>query len=557
MRRLASAAALLAVCAAGCGKTDDRLVTKPPTTTAGGSSGAGGSASVKPGETVDSACTGAGPSPGPAPLAALSKYEVNRSVRALLGDGPQPSAWLTEELEVSPFSSAAPPVFAAQMHDLARDVALTLSRDAKAVRAFSGCDPQASGDATCATSFIDEFLARAYRRAITAEDHAAMKAVFAEGERLGGDFASGVRAVVEVALQSPDFLYLVQAGNGDSTNGAVALTGYESAARLAYFLTAAPPDDQLRATSAQGPLSVDTIEDEARRLLGSPASRERLRRYYVELLGLGRLDLNSELDLVLSQLSQEETGRFVEDVTFDGAGTFRALLTEPSTWANEQLAQLYGLSGVSGAEFRKVALDPTQRAGILTQSAFLRRGTHGPETAPVQRGLAVLRKVLCYESPPPPPNVPVMLPEPIVEPSTTRTRLMVATQYPECQECHAIIDPVGFAFEHYDAAGKWRDTDNGLPVDASGALTKTDAGGPFKDAVELVHRIADSEDAKACFVQRWQAEAYRRPAEPGDACAAEQVAQAFADSDGNLVELMVALAKSDNFRYRLKSELAP
>lgn len=557
MRRLAGACALLAACAAGCGKTDDRALAKPPTTPASGGSGAGGSASVKPGEMVDSACTVPGPSPGPAPLAALSNYEVNRSVRALLGDGPQPSAWLVEEGEVNPFWSAAPPAVVAQMHDLARDVALTLSRDAKAVRAFSGCDPQTSGNATCATSFIDEFLPRAYRRPVTAEDQAAMKAVFTEGERLGGDFASGVRAVVEVALQGPDFLYLIETGNGDSTNGVVALTGYESAARLAYFLTAAPPDDQLRAASAQGALSADTLEEEARRLLGSPASRERLRHYYVELLGLGRVDPRSELDQVLSQLALEETGRFVEDVTFDGAGTFRALLTEPSTWVNEQLAQHYGLSGVSGPEFRKVALDPAQRAGILTQAAFLSVGTHGSETAPVQRGLGVLHQVLCYQMPPPPPDVTVMIPEPLPEPATMRQRLTAMTHFPECQECHAVIDPVGFAFERYDVAGKWRDTDHGLPVDASGTLVKTDAGGTFKDAVELVHRIAESNDAKACFVQHWQAQAFRRPADAGDACATEQISQAFADSDGNLVELMVALAKSDNFRYRLKSELAP
>jgi hypothetical protein len=363
---------------------------------------------------------------------------------------------------------------------------------------------------------------------------------------------------VEVTLQSPDFLYLVELGNGEHTNEAVALTGYESAARLAYFITGSPPDEQLRTLSSKPALSADTLEDEARRLLGSPASRERLRRYFV--VDLLRLDLtpSSEVDSVLRQLSREETGRFVEDVTFDGIGTFRALLTEPSTWVNEPLAQVYGLAGVTGMQFRKVALDPAQRAGIFTQSAFLHASSHGrAETSPVQRGVAVLQTILCYEIPPPPADVSVMLEEPLPGPVTTRQRFEQATRYPECRECHAVIDPVGFAFEHYDADGKWRDTDNGLPVDASGTLTKTDAAGNFQGAVQLVQRIADSNDAKSCFVQRWQAEAYRRPAEAGDACATEQVAQAFADSDGNLVELMVALAKSDNFRYRLKSELAP
>lgn len=560
MRRLTSACALLAACTTGCGKTNDRLASEAPPTPAGGSSGVGGSAPLEPTEMPKSACSLPAPSPGPAPLAPLSNFELNRSVRALLGDEPQPSAWLSEQAESSPFSSAAPAVLEYEMHELAHDAALALSGNAEAVQAISGCDPVVSGNATCATSFIAEFLPRAYRHPVTQDEQAEMKAVFAEGERLGGDFAGGVRAVVEVALQSPDFLFLIETGTGDVTNGAVALTGYESAAKLAYFITGSPPDDQLRAASAQGALSADTLEDEARRLLGSPASRERLRRYYVDLLRLGSTNPNPELGFTaeLNALELEETGRFVEDITFDGAGTFRALLTEPSTWVNEPLAQLYGLPGVSGTEFRKVALDPTQRGGILTQAAFLSVGRHGgAETAPVQRALGVLRKMLCYEVPPPPADVSIMVELPLPTPATMRQRLSHATQYRECQECHAIIDPVGFAFEHYDALGKWRDTDSGLPVDASGALTKTDAAGSFADAVELAQRIAESDDAKACFVQRWQAQAYRRPAEPGDACATEQVSQAFADSDGNMVELMVALAKSDNFRYRLKSELPP
>ena len=247
----------------------------------------------------------------------------------------------------------------------------------------------------------------------------------------------------------------------------------------------------------------------------------------------------------------------VEDVTFDSAGTFRALLTEPSTWVNGPLAQFYGLPGVTGADFQKVALDPSRRAGVLTQAAFLRAHAHAASTSPVHRGLAVLRELLCVEIPPPPAEVDPVLEPPDPAPATMRERLTVATQAAACRSCHDDINPLGFAFEHYDAVGKWQDTDNGLAVDTSGVLTKTDAAGSFADAIELLKRIADSDDAKACFVGHWLAQAYRRPAEAGDGCAVEQLSQAFADSDGTLVELMVSLAKSDNFRYRLKSELTP
>jgi hypothetical protein len=258
----------------------------------------------------------------------------------------------------------------------------------------------------------------------------------------------------------------------------------------------------------------------------------------------------------IAALAQEESQRFVEDITFDGAGTFRALLTEPSTWVNAPLAQFYGLPGVVGTDFREVALDPAKRGGILTQAAFLRAHAHTAHTSPVHRGIAVLHDLLCVEVLPPPLDIgPLSPPDP--SPATIRERLTVATEGLQCRSCHDDINPLGFAFEHYDAVGKWQDTDNGEAVDASGVLGKTDAAGPFRDAIELLKRIAESEDAKACFVGHWLTQAYRRPAEAGDACAVEQVSQAFAESDGNLVELMVALAKSDNLRYRLKSELTP
>ena len=202
-------------------------------------------------------------------------------------------------------------------------------------------------------------------------------------------------------------------------------------------------------------------------------------------------------------------------------------------------------------------LDQVQELRTLQRYLDHRAHAHAASTSPVHRGLAVLRELLCVEIPPPPAEVDPVLEPPDPAPATMRERLTVATQAAACRSCHDDINPLGFAFEHYDAVGKWQDTDNGLAVDTSGVLTKTDAAGSFADAIELLKRIADSDDAKACFVGHWLAQAYRRPAEAGDGCAVEQLSQAFADSDGDLVELMVSLAKSDNFRYRLKSELTP
>jgi hypothetical protein len=496
------------------------------------------------------------PSPGAQPLGSLNAGELNRTIAGLLSGTQMAQApWLSEERDDDQLWN--PPVIGA-LHALAHDVALRLSQDSAAIKSISGCDVLVSGDATCAAKFLDQFLRRAYRRAVTDEDKDEMNAVFADGQKLGGDFASGVRAVVEVALQAPDFVYLIEQGTGESSGGAIALTGYETAARLAYFLTGSPPDAELSADADQGALDIDTLEAHTWRLLGSPANREAAGRFYQKLLRLRYLEQESDLGYTgeIAELSRKETLRFVEDITFDGAGSFRALLTEPSTWVNQPLASFYGLPGVTGAELQKVALDPSRRGGMLTQAAFLRARSHGKYTSPVQRGLGVIVPLLCYDMPPPPPDVPVDLVEPPVN-ATTRERLSLFTREPVCQGCHRDINPVGFAFEHYDAVGRWRDTEQGLPIDSSGELYKTDARGPFADALELAHNIADSDDARACFAQRWLEQAYRRPKDATDACVLAQVTQAFADTDGNLLELMAAVAKTDTFRYRLKSELAP
>ncbi|MES1183259.1 MAG: DUF1588 domain-containing protein [Myxococcales bacterium] len=564
-RRLLAGYGCVVLLALGCGKTGQRPIGEVPElpSAGGGNGGAdatGGSGPAGTSGMPESACQEAGPTPGSAPLSVLSNFELNRSVRALLGDALPELAppWLPEDGYVAP-GEGPPGGFDEQLHGLAHDLALRVSQDGAALRKLSGCDPVKSGEATCAAAFIDAFVARAYRRPATPEDAEDMRAVFAEGKRLGGDFASGIRAVIEVTLQSPEFAYLLELGSDQVENDSVALTGYESAARLAYFLTGAPPDDALAALASKGSFSADTLESEAQRLLGTPANRELVRYHYASLFGWSYVSENQDLgfDAELVSAAREESGRFVEDVTFDGNGTFRELLTEPTTWVNEPLAKFYGLPGVSGPEYRKVMLDPTQRGGLFTQSAFLRANSHPDSSSPVQRGLSVLRHLLCYDPPPPPAAVPVTLPGGTAPDATMRERLTISTQDAVCQSCHRDINPLGFAFEHYDAVGKWRDTENGRPIDSSGELYRTDAKGEFADAIQLMQRIAESDDAKACFIDHWLERAYRRTAEPADACAANQLAQAFAASDGKLAELMVALAKTDNFRFRRKSELPP
>jgi len=308
-----------------------------------------------------------------------------------------------------------------RQHQLAYSFALGLSQDPKSVMALTGCDPNSRVAQDCRGQFLERFLPQVFRRPATPEELTEMELVFTNGEQLGGDFQSGVRAVVEVALQSPELLYLVELGDRTlpSPPGLVALTSYETAARLSFFLAGSPPDAELISVAAQAGLrAASQVEAQARRLLSEPEAREVVRQFYARLMnlsdvgapGLQRNQPTHTLEIL--QLSLKETEHFIDDVTFGVQGTFRALLTEPTTWVNGPLAAFYGLPGVTGDAFQKVQLDPSRRAGILTHSSFLTASSHGSETNPVTRGTWVLRNLLCVA--PEPPPLQVLVPPPVV-----------------------------------------------------------------------------------------------------------------------------------------------
>jgi hypothetical protein len=551
---------LLAALGAGCGKTNGS--TPGATTTPDGSGGSGPSGSG--GSTPSEAGAGGvieplmckAPHPGPSPLTRLRNAELNSSFLAQVPNTGESAGlpWLEEGFDDLPAGNPTAALVEG-IHHLAHQVAELLI-DADGENALADCDGTSAADETCRDRFLTPFLERAYRRPVTDEDISEMNEVFATGKELGGDFASGIRAVVEVALQNPDFVYLLEQGDGTFEGDAAVLTGFETAARLAYFLTGGPPDAELFDAAGKGPFSAGELEAQARRLVGTAPNRATVGRFYRRLFNLGPRSLPPELGYTdeIAKLADEESSRFIDEVTFDGAGTFRALVSQPSTWVNEPLARFYGYPGVTGAAFQKVPLDPERRLGLFTQVAFLKSFT--PSTHPVQRALVILRNVLCYDPPPPPPDVGPVLPD-IPAQGSMREKLTLATASEPCHSCHREINPVGFAFEHYDAVGKWRDTDNGSPVDSSGELYQTDAAGPFSGAPELLQHIADSDDAKTCMVSHWLEQAYRRDEDAEDACTKAELSRAFLDSDGKVVELLVNLGQTDNFRYRLKSELTP
>jgi hypothetical protein len=551
MRRRSLAAALLFVLSA-CGRTGSKASDEGSGNTAGSSNvaptGGGAGGRVMDPETRD--CEH--PHPGAAPLSMLTNDELRLSLQELLGKAEQ-----TERLPPEDDSGSVSELLVSVMHDIAHATAQTIVSDPTRLAAVVDCDPAAGAEA-CSAHFIERFLRQAFRRPATSEERTEMGDVFQRGQELGRNFDSGVRAVIEVTLQSPEFLYLLEFGSGPANNGVVALAPFEMAARLSFFLTGGPPDADLSEAAEQGRLQQGSgLEEQVRRLVGSPANRDHVVSFYRHIYRLQN-DGSAEVPVSneLLEFAREETRLFIEDATFE-IGTYRALLTEPTTWLNEPLARFYGYSDVTGAEFRKVELDPAKRAGLFTQQAFLDATSFTRRPGTMQRGLVVLNQLLCVNMPPDPPSLdPIEPPDPLPD-GTWRKQLEAFTSPAECAGCHAILNAAGFAFEHYDAVGRYRTLDAGQPIDASGTLSVTDAAGTFEDATQLLQHIANSKDGQACFVRHWLEHAYRRQLDTEDSCVMAELTRSFEESDGSVVQLMLALARSDRFKYRLNSELAP
>jgi hypothetical protein len=522
-------------------------------------SGGGGGQVADAGTTDTPPVTCPSTTPAPAPLRRLTRFEYNNTVRDLFMNTSRPA----DVLPADTWSNVAAemPLAAIQVdgyHTLAHDFASAATKDAAAVAALLGCDPATAGEPACRQKLIGELVPRIFRRAPAADDAADFGDVFTTGQLLGGGFAGGVRAVLEVALQSPELLYRVEIGEplGATAPGIARPAPYEMATRLSYLLWGSTPDAPLLAAAAAGQLSTNAqVAVQARRLLADPRARDVVRYFTFQLMHLHDADFlgaglgnNQGFTADMARYVLEETRLYIDEVTWQGPGDFRTLLTSPASFLNAPLAGFYGVAGVSGDGFRRVDLDPTRRSGLLTQPSVLARTSHGTTTSPTQRGMMVLHDLLCVTLPAPPPDIP-----PLPPPSTgltTRERLEQLTATPACNACHRITDSVGFAFEHYDAVGRWRDTENGQPIDATGALVVGDVQGTFDGAIELGARLARSKDAQSCYVGNWMTFAYGRREGPQDACSRRLLMEDFARTDGSVRELLVALTQTEAFLTR-------
>jgi hypothetical protein len=328
------------------------------------------------------------------------------------------------------------------------------------------------------------------------------------------------------------------------------------ASRLSYFLWGSMPDDALFVAAAAGKLDAAAdVEAQARRLLADPRARDAVVAFASDWLGLDGLPDKPKSTKAypgygapLVAAMQDETRTFVRSVVFDGDGRWATLIGGHFSFVNQALGAVYGMPQVRGTALQRSDLDPSQRAGLLTQASFLALTGSADGSDPPRRGKAVATKLLCMTIPPPPPNVPA--PKPASAGGTTRARFVEHDTNDCAKGCHTLIDPIGFAFESYDGIGQFRTTDNGQPVDPSGTVNVDGGAKPFANAVALAQILADSTQARGCFATEWLRFALSRDVGDADQGAVNVAAGAFARPDATVRDLMVAVAASRSFRYR-------
>jgi hypothetical protein len=415
-------------------------------------------------------------------------------------------------------------------------------------------------DESCARNYLIDLADRAFRRPLTDEERTRIgDGLRARITTLGG-LRDALGVAVEGILQSPHLLYRVETGGTSETTPSVArLDAHELASRLSYFLWDSMPDAELRRVADDGSiLDVAVLETQARRLIADPRAHATVAHMQEQWLRFDKMatlrksaTLFPAFDDLLAAAMRESVARFVEH-TFWEEGTLEALLTDTHIFVNQPLAQLYGVAGVSGSAMQMTSADPAQRAGVLTQAGLLAAFAHETRESPVTRGVFVLDRLLCTPVPPPPPEVNNTPPEqmPGTPPTTTRELFEQQHHQGSCAGCHRIIDGVGFGFTHYDAIGRWRDTEAGKPVDATGNIIGTrEIDGPFNGAVELGKKLSTSRTAQACATKKWVQYALSLDHSMLTEDVVIPLRGDFREGF-DMRELLVRIAKSPTFRYR-------
>jgi hypothetical protein len=400
---------------------------------------------------------------------------------------------------------------------------------------LSGVPAEAADRKARLQAYGAAFAERAFRRPLTPEQ----KRVYVDRQfELAKDPEVAVKRVVLLVLQSPRFLYREPGGGGDD---------YDVASRLSFGLWDSLPDAELQRAAASGRLQTRAdVVREAERMLNDPRARTKLRGFFLRWL---QLDQVAELQkdakkfpgfdgTTVSQL-RISLELFLEDVLWSSASDFRQLLLAEDLYLNGRLGRLYGCDLPADAPFRKVTLKSGERAGVLTHPFLLAHLAYTSTSSPIHRGVFLARNVLGVTLRPPPDAFAPLAPD--LHPNlSTRERVALQTSPMACAKCHGVINPLGFTLENFDAIGRYRDRENGKPVDASGWFeSRSGEVKKFRGVRELARFLANNEEAHEAFVARLFHHLVRQPVEVYGPDRLAELRRFFAANNYNMRRLVI------------------
>ena len=410
------------------------------------------------------------------------------------------------------------------------------------------------GGASDATQFVQQFGLKVYRRPLSAEQVQAYVQLYERGATFFPDLdaqVAGFRVVVEAMLQSPHFVYRSELNDAGGR-----LDSYEVASKLSFLLRNTTPDSELlEAANSDAFRSAATLKEWAERLLDEAGMNEVMASYNTTLFGTHRYEwivkdtgVFPEFDTEKSPDLRQDTELFLAHIFEDDLGV-RELLTSTTGFINETTAALYGVPAPAGESFARTELGP-ERPGLFTRVGFLAYNGTNTQPDPIHRGVDLNHRMLCVNLVAPPGELPQLPP---FEPNqTNRERVSAATEAEgtACASCHAtVINPLGFAFENYDAIGRYRTTDNGRPVDASGSYQFATGLEQFNGAAELAELMAQNPQVHACYTKHLAEFVLGRDLDQADSgLVTNMMDQSLASA--SIKDLILTIVQSDAFLTR-------
>jgi len=410
-------------------------------------------------------------------------------------------------------------------------------------------DRPAPRDLADARKTLSDLARRAYRRPVTEQEVDGLVKLVAIVQKDGDSLEEGLCLAIQRMLLSPHFLFRVektQSGN---------LTSHELAARLSYFLWSSMPDDELFRVADSGKLGEPAIlEAQVRRMLKDDKAFALVENFGGQWLQTRALESHvpdrikyAEFTDYTRMSMKKETDLFFEHILRNDR-TILDFLDADYTFVNQRLAEFYQIAGVKGHAFRKVNLKDTRRGGVWTHASVLTVSSYANRTSPVLRGKWILETLLNAPPPAPPPDVPALDEQALGKDVSLKKILDQHRANPTCASCHARMDPLGFALEHFDAIGGWREKDGKFPIETAGTLPD---GRSFKGHEEL--RALLKADAKAFtegLAEKMMIYALGRELDATDRKSVRAIADKVAKEGYRFSSLFLGIAQSEAFQMQ-------